>query len=114
VPHGNTEAKAAVAAAKAAAKAAATAETSVAATAAMTPQANEAGATVGEVAAAADGSAATPAEAATASTSHLLARCSLNIFDILFHIFSFSPKCVALCAQKENNLLYIVTVSRKP
>ncbi len=83
-PRGNTEAEAK--AAVAAAKEAATVETPVEATAAMTPQANEAGATAGEVAAAADGSAATPAEAATAITSHLLTRCSPNIFEFfLFH-----------------------------
>jgi hypothetical protein len=51
----------------------------------MTPQANKAGATAGEVAAVADGSAATPAEEATAITSHLSARCSHNTFEILFH-----------------------------
>jgi hypothetical protein len=50
----------------------------------MTPQANEAEATAGEVAAAADGSAATPAEAVTAITSHLLTRFSPKIFECLF------------------------------
>jgi hypothetical protein len=65
------------------------------------------------VAAAADGSAATPAEAATASTSHLLARCSLNIFDILFHIFR-SHQNVSQCVPKRKTImLYIVTVSTK-
>jgi hypothetical protein len=46
-------------------------DTTVVATAAMTPQANVAEATAGEVAAVGD-SAATPAEAATASSSHSL------------------------------------------
>jgi hypothetical protein len=50
---------------------AAMADTTAVATAAMTPQANVAEATAGEVAAV-GGSAVTPAEAATASTSHSL------------------------------------------
>jgi hypothetical protein len=53
----------------AAAKEAATAETSVAAMAATIPLANEAEATAGEVAAAAEGPAATPAKAAIAIIS---------------------------------------------
>jgi hypothetical protein len=72
---GNPEARAAGAAAKVAVMEAATeaamADTTAVATAAMTPQANVAEVTTGEVAAV-GGSAATPAEAATASTSHSL------------------------------------------
>jgi hypothetical protein len=72
----------------------------VAATAAMTPQANEAGATAGEVAAAADGSAAKPAEAATAITSHLLTRCSPNIFEFFYFIIRVLTKiCRKMCPK---------------
>ncbi len=112
VPHGSPEAKAAAAAAKAAAMEAmetateaateaAKAETTAAATAAMTPQANEAKATEGEVVA--DGSATTPAEAATTSTSHLLARRYPNSLDILT-VFIFSLiKIVSQYVLKRKN-----------
>ncbi len=96
---------------------AATAETTAAATAAMTPQANEAEATVGEVAAAADGSAAMPAEAATASSSHLLARCSLNSLNTLTVFFNFflSSKNVSQYVLKRKNkyAVYSILIYKK-
>jgi hypothetical protein len=82
-------------------------DTTAAATAAMTPQANAAEATTGEVAAA-GGSAATPAEAATASTSHFPHQLNIRVHHHSFIFFlSVIRNMVAISVQgKKSHVVY--------
>jgi hypothetical protein len=86
-------------------------DTTAAATAAMTPQANAAEATTGEVAAA-GGSAAMPAEAATASTSHFSHQLNLRVYHhsskfFLFYQASFDIWLRFLCKEKSFHVVYV-------